>query len=471
MSPTGAVSLLVVLVVILGSSNGMKYVEPPELNGVTVPTPNFACVGEPIPLYGIKMHWWEQIDVTNQTHIESLRGAAVLIWSNYTQSSRLGISLGSAKWAFEWFKIHGVIAVLVQNTQSNQPGGNEVLVDQWSWCHELYPMQVVETGLADARMMNNLSRVYGDAIVIDLPGNEVSPWRVVRHSPVMIAFQVWFVVIAAPTAITSLVKLISYVVQRGFRLSLASAILTIEFTISLWRLIYFALDPVYLGRAFPGPVAHGLSTITFPFSVISTLLVAMYYHEVLTTSKLKVAENIQKLRIPFFILTILILILEIVSSSLRASRVGTLYYLVYTTSAYYAAATFALGVYFAIIGARVLIYFNKSAAKLNVQTSSRRRSTTKRVTMYILGASVCCVIVTLGFILIALPLFWTPVGHYIGWFVVYTGVMSGSLIQVLSIKMRPGGSKTSPQATTSRGNTSRVRSTRSAEQSSGAVSI
>jgi hypothetical protein len=163
----------------------------------------------------------------------------------------------------------------------------------------------------------------------------------------------------------------------------------------------------------------------------------MYYHEVLTTSKLKVAENIQKLRIPFFILTMLILILEIVSSSLRASRVGTLYYLVYTTSAYYAAATFALGVYFAIIGARVLIYFNKSAAKFNVASSSRRTSTTKRVTMYILAASVCCVIVTLGFILIALPLFWTPVGtnaafslhrtspdslicsyclgHYVGW--------------------------------------------------------
>jgi hypothetical protein len=66
---------------------------------------------------GIKMIWWEQIDVTNQSHIDSLRGAAVLIWSNYTQSSRLGIPLGSAKWAFEWFKIHGVSAVLVQNTQ------------------------------------------------------------------------------------------------------------------------------------------------------------------------------------------------------------------------------------------------------------------------------------------------------------------------------------------------------------------
>jgi hypothetical protein len=119
-------------------------------------------------------------------------------------------------------------------------------------------MQVVETGLADARMMNNWSRVYADEIIIDLPGNEVSPWRDVRHSPVMIALQVWFVLIAGPTAITSLVKLIAFVVQRGVRLSLASVILIIEFIMSLWRLIYFALDPIYLGRAFPGPVAHGL---------------------------------------------------------------------------------------------------------------------------------------------------------------------------------------------------------------------
>lgn len=422
------------------------------------------------------MHFWELLDISNTTKLEStLNGSAVLIWSNFTQSSRLGLSIGDSRWAFEWFKRQGVAAVVVMNTQSNQPGGNEVLIDRWDWCKELHPMMVVEVGLADARTMIAWARNFSDyqqTMVISLPGNEVSPWRQVRNHKVMIAYQVWFAIISATASIIALTKLIAFIRHRGLILSLAVVLLSIEFITNLWRLIYFSLDPVYLGRLFPGPVAHGLSTITWPMGCITMLLVGMYYQEVISSSKLQISNNVKRLQKPFIGITIVIIALEIVSSSIRASRVGTLYVLVYITTGYYIIASSLLGAYFCYVGVRVLRYFKKAQTKLNVK-SNKKTNTTKRVTIFLLGTAGCAFFTTIGYILCAIPPFWTPVGHYVAWctsaeeisllrlgyrsisfvvsvsaVVVYTGLIAGSLTQVLSVKM-PRGSLTGTMASSS----------------------
>jgi hypothetical protein len=84
----------------------------------------------------------------------------------------------------------------------------------------------------------------GQKIVVDLPGNEESPWRNVRRHKIMIAFQVWFAALTTIVAVISLMKLIAFVHLRGFQVSLAIVLLCIEFITNLWRLIYFSLDPV-----------------------------------------------------------------------------------------------------------------------------------------------------------------------------------------------------------------------------------
>lgn len=156
--------------------------------------------------------------------------------------------------------------------------------------------------------------------------------------------------------------------------------------------------------------AYFFRSITWPVNIITLLLVGMYYQEVLTSNKLHVADNVQRFKIPFIVITILILILEIVSSSIRASRVGTLYVLVYITTAYYAVANLILGIYYTVIGSKVLRYFKKSAAEFNVTTSRHNRDTMTRVTIFILVTSVCAFATVIGYIMAATPFFWTPVG-------------------------------------------------------------
>lgn len=359
---------------------------------------------------------WERVNPNNATQLAALNGTALLIHSSYTQSSRLGVSLGNSHWAFDFFKQLGVTAVIVMNAQSHQPGGNEVLVDRWDWCRDLYPMMVFEVGLGDGRLMSNWSSTYEPVgpVIIDLPGFENSPWRDVRHHPVMIAFQAWFAVLTTAASSIALMKLIAFLTVRGRKISLAIVLLSIEFATNLWRLIYFSLDPVYLGRLFAGPTAHGLSSITWPVGSITMLLVGMYYQEVLSSTKLQISDNVKRLQKPFLIITLVIVCLEIASSSVRASRVGTLYVLVYITTGYYILASTVLGVYFCVIGARVLSYFKKSQEKFNTKSKARRK-TTKRVTIFLLATAGCAFLTTVGYILCAVPSFWTPVGHYIAW--------------------------------------------------------
>jgi hypothetical protein len=139
------------------------------------------------------------------------------------------------------------------------------------------------------------------------------------------------------------------------------------------------------------------------------LLVGMYYQEILSSTKLQISNNVKRLQKPFIGITILIIALEIASSSIRASRVGTLYVLVYITTGYYILASTVLGVYFCVIGARVLSYFKRSQATLNTK-SNARESTTKKVTRFLLGTAACAFLTTIGYILCAVPSFWTPAG-------------------------------------------------------------
>jgi len=57
-----------------------------------------------------------------------------------------------------------------------------------------------------------------------------------------------------------------------------TALLTLVVLLPLDRVIYFALDPIFLGRVLNGVEAQFLLTISYPAGVITTLLVALYWY-------------------------------------------------------------------------------------------------------------------------------------------------------------------------------------------------
>jgi hypothetical protein len=80
------------------------------------------------------------------------------------------------------------------------------------------------------------------------------------------------------------------------------------------------MDPIFLVRAiFSYATTHFLLTITHPAMIASTLLVALYWHEMLHKTSVQVAVGLEKMRIPFIVTVILLFALEIATSFVLGS--------------------------------------------------------------------------------------------------------------------------------------------------------
>jgi hypothetical protein len=133
-----------------------------------------------------------------------------------------------------------------------------------------------EIGLADAKVMSGWANTYKDQIYVMLPLGENSWWRDVRNSAVIVVIQVVLAVFAFATSTLAFAKLVGYVRARGFKLHLPHVLLMSEFLTNLWRAVYFAIDPIYLGRWFAGPASHGLSTFTWSISTRRSYIYGRY---------------------------------------------------------------------------------------------------------------------------------------------------------------------------------------------------
>jgi hypothetical protein len=105
-----------------------------------------------------------------------------------------------------------------------------------------------------------------------------------------------------------------------------------------------------------------LFSITWPFALINTCLIAMYWHQLVSKAKIDVASYMTKMRIPFIIVASLILILEIVTVSVRASHLGGFLSTITTINgALYAISLLALCIFFCVVGGKVIHQLNRSA--------------------------------------------------------------------------------------------------------------
>jgi hypothetical protein len=83
------------------------------------------------------------------------------------------------------------------------------------------------------------------------------------------------------------------------------------------RLIYVSTDPIYTGRFYVGYESHMMVTITYPIDVITTLLIALYWGEILQRKQARVSAFLKNLKIPFWIASVVLVGLELTVSALR----------------------------------------------------------------------------------------------------------------------------------------------------------
>jgi hypothetical protein len=74
-------------------------------------------------------------------------------------------------------------------------------------------------------------------------------------------------------------KFLAFVRNRGFSFrSVPQAVLMIRTITNLYRLIYYAIDPLFLGRVLNNRAALAMFNVATPFDIVGTLIIAFYWH-------------------------------------------------------------------------------------------------------------------------------------------------------------------------------------------------
>jgi uncharacterized protein YjeT (DUF2065 family) len=128
-----------------------------------------------------------------------------------------------------------------------------------------------------------------------------------------------------------------------------------------------------------------LVSFHFPSNMITLLLLALYWKELLDQKKVTVAVFLSRMSIPFIIVSIIAVIGEMVSTSLRATELGSLTVVIVITGVIYLSISLIVTLIFFIFGIQVILRM-RSSAKATNSMSTKSKNRIRRTTAYVMVA-------------------------------------------------------------------------------------
>jgi len=220
-------------------------------------------------------------------------------------------------------------------------------------------------------------------------------------------------------------------------------ILILESLGNIWRTIDL-IDPNAAKGIYSVVFTTWAATIYFPWTFASCLMIILYWYEILTSQSIKVKLIFKKVAVPFYVLAILLIVMEFSFSIPRAF--GVLNILLKVNGGIYlifAVALIALSLY---VGYMLI---NKVNEMSNMQTYGKKGMDKKkvidailfRITLQIIGFTlfiVACIMIIVGFL-------FNPVKTMIMITFVFSGLSLASFSQIYAILI---GAKKKPKVET-----------------------
>lgn len=290
---------------------------------------------------------------------------------------------------------------------------------------------------------------------VDVNADE-NTFTTARNSGFMVFWRIFFTLLAGITGALAGAKLIAYWRTVGLELSVGQVILWLQFFASLFRACYAAIDPIYQGYTLmAGYQAHWIYSIHFPINIITTLLLSLYWKELMDSTKVTVAGFLSKMKIPFFLLSLFVVAIEVACDALRASESSSLSVAIFIYGAAYIATLLLSSAFFFFTGARVIGRLREASKAGNVHGSSHKQilrrvrpspppsprqfpliSRALQTTVYLFASAIFNVIWVSGLIQALFDTwFFTPVGQIFTFSCMLLGVYGAALAHVLSVKM------------------------------------
>jgi hypothetical protein len=117
------------------------------------------------------------------------------------------------------------------------------------------------------------------------------------------------------------------------------------------------LEPTQTGRGiFTYQAQTALFTVSFPYSFIADLLIAFYWQSLLNRSEKlsKATVSLNKLKIPFVIICVILIVVEHTSTSIRGERLDSATALVILSAVLIMVSLLGIGSFYIWTGVRVI---------------------------------------------------------------------------------------------------------------------
>eukprot|EP01130_Rhizamoeba_saxonica_P000247 TRINITY_DN10228_c0_g1_i1.p1 TRINITY_DN10228_c0_g1~~TRINITY_DN10228_c0_g1_i1.p1 ORF type:complete len:449 (-),score=19.70 TRINITY_DN10228_c0_g1_i1:36-1382(-) len=255
---------------------------------------------------------------------------------------------------------------------------------------------------------------------------EIRTWNTFITLEAKLGFQIGLTAIMLVSLVFATRKLILYIkFEKKFTLKIATACLLLETISSLLRFLYIAIDPIYFYYRVPPLITQLGFTFTWPVEIITTMLIALYWQELITSSKLKVTSFINTLKIPFIITSVILIIMEFILAYLRYLNEGgnhSITVFVILSSILYAIVLLLVSIHFVYFGIKIL-----RMLKTGDSNTYSRKKQLMETTIFIELMALFHLLWLCTLLLIPVKsIFYTPKGWYFIWFLMffYLGVIS-----------------------------------------------
>jgi len=174
----------------------------------------------------------------------------------------------------------------------------------------------------------------------------------------------------------------------GVQVNIIFLCLIIEIIGNIERILFITVCQYYKPLVITYIVTEIGLFSTLPLSLISTILIAFYWAEIMSKTNVsrfkKGGSWLLKLKIPFIIITIVLVVVDITLSIIRTQVVTDLEYFITlkVTVIWYALLTFSINITFLIIGIKIIFFANKTNKVDVVKTekeNEKKKSKNKKI--------------------------------------------------------------------------------------------
>eukprot|EP01122_Echinamoeba_exundans_P016047 TRINITY_DN8018_c0_g1_i1.p1 TRINITY_DN8018_c0_g1~~TRINITY_DN8018_c0_g1_i1.p1 ORF type:complete len:461 (+),score=45.57 TRINITY_DN8018_c0_g1_i1:203-1585(+) len=366
--------------------------------------------------------WYKSVQIPVEGQIIPFRWENPSAVSGHIAYSRAALNVSEHLLYLQ--SLNATAAILYDNV-SDYPGSYDLeSVNKQSVA--LLHFHCVQIGVIDRDIVSNLlyrngaNMSHPNNVTVRLDGDPTlsdNYWTIVRTNAVWYFVQALLCGLSAACAAVALYKLLAFLRKDGRpRLSVAQMALAIEYIQNMIRLFFWAIDPIWLLRGgFSWQVTNVFVTVHHPLFISSTLLLALYWHQLLKFDRVKISVGLNKMRIPFGVTSLVLVALEILTIGFRIGGfdVGTL---TTVSGALIAIVAFVTSVYFVVIGVKVLGQLKQQLSHQSEskgESSAVHRALIQRTTILIVSSAALHLLFVLIVILTTFRrIFWHPVGFY-----------------------------------------------------------